>query len=250
MNNSTKKMSDNRKALPKFFKILLISMIFGFIVGIMTGYFSGTNVPEQFVLQTHTILAKIAPTSIWIVTILFGGLGIYQYFQAKKLFESWDGEDEEIINKAELKISWSILYSNTAMILNFFFFGCVSLLSETSILQGILGFFASIVLVILLQQKSVDLTRKMNPEKQGSVYDIHFQKKWLASCDENEVRQIGQAAFKSWTMTNYTCIGLWLVILILSPIIENNIFSMVVVTVIWAVLQISYLLESIRISKK
>ena len=242
-------MSENRKALPKFFKILVVSILFGFIVGLMTGYFSGTNAPEQFVLQTHAILAKISPASIWIVIILFGGLGIYQYFQAKKLFESWDGEEEKIINQAELKISWSILYSNIAMILNFFFFGCASILNEKTMLQGILGFLVSIVLVIFLQQKSVDLTRKMNPEKQGSVYDPNFQKKWLASCDENEVRQIGQAAFKSWTITNYTCIGFWLVILIVSPIIEDSIFSMVVVTVIWAVLQISYILESIRITK-
>ena len=40
------------------------------------------------------------------------------------------------------------------------------------------------------------LTRRINPEKQGSVYDTKFFEKWVDSCDESEQRQMGQAAFQ------------------------------------------------------
>lgn len=39
---------------------------------------------------------------------------------------------------------------------------------------------------IIIQQKAVDITKIMYPEKTASVYDLKFQKKWVDSCDEAE----------------------------------------------------------------
>ncbi len=36
-------------------------------------------------------------------------------------------------------------------------------------------------LVFWFQKAAVELTRVMNPEKQGSVYEFDFQKKWVNS---------------------------------------------------------------------
>ena len=43
----------------------------------------------------------------------------------------------------------------------------------------------------IFQQKLVDTTKRLNPEKHGSVYDTKFHEKWLASCDEAERAVIG-----------------------------------------------------------
>ena len=249
MNNTTKTMSDNRKALPKFFMILVISMVIGFFCGLATGFFSGTLAPDRLVQKSHEVLAAIAPYAIWIGTIVLCSMAAFQHKQAIKLFNAWDEEDEETINQAEMKINWSILLTNLSLILNFFFYAVLMILLDNFSILGISGFIISLAVVIILQQKNVDLTRKMNPEKQGSVYDPKFQKKWVESCDENEIRQIGQASFKAFTVTNYTCIGLWLVIIMVSPVIQAGIFPAVIVTIIMAVLQITFILESIRISK-
>lgn len=60
----------------------------------------------------------------------------------------------------------------------------------------------SVALVVLVQQKIVDLVRRMNPEKQVSVYDSKFQKKWYNTCDEAERAQIGQASYQAFQAAN------------------------------------------------
>ena len=249
MNNTSKNMSENRKALPKFLLVLIICMVIGFFCGMAAGFLSGTVAPEQFVKHLHEVLSNIAPYAIWIGMIVFCTIAAFYYKQAVKLFNGWDEEDEETINQAEMKINWSILYTTLSMIFNFFFFAVLMILEEDFSGIGFVGFIVSIVVVILLQQKDVDLTRKMNPEKQGSIYDLNFQKKWVESCDENEIRQIGQASFKAFNVANYTCIALWVVALLISPVLHIGIFPVVIITVIWTVLQVSFILEAIRISK-
>ena len=249
MNNETKTMSDNRKALPKFLLFLFISLVVGFLVGLASGFLSSVFVPEQLIQQCHEFITQIAPAAIWIVVIVFDGIGLSQYMKAKKIYENWNEEDEEWIEQAEMKINWSILFSNIAMVLGFFLFGCIMILIEDFSYIGLAGFIASCAAAIILQQKDVDLIRKLNPEKQGSVYDVHFHKKWVESCDENEIRQLGQAAYKSWRVTNYTCIGLYLVTLVISTIFETGIFALVILSIIWLVLLTSFCFATFQTSK-
>ena len=48
---------------------------------------------------------------------------------------------------------------------------------------ALIVFIAGNFLRMKLQQMTVDFQKIMNPEKQGSVYDLRFQKKWEESCD-------------------------------------------------------------------
>ena len=89
----------------------------------------------------------------------------------------------------------------------------------------------------------------MNPEKHGSVYDTKFQKKWLESCDESERRQIGQACYKAYMVATRFCLGLWLVLVILSMVFEMSILPVFVLLLVWGVLQVTYTLECIRLGK-
>lgn len=89
----------------------------------------------------------------------------------------------------------------------------------------------------------------MNPEKRGSVYDTKFQKKWLESCDESERRQIGEASCRAYMVTTRVCIGLWLVLVMLSMVFEMSLLPVFVLTVIWGTMQVTYVLACIRLSK-
>ncbi|MCD7773616.1 MAG: DUF3169 family protein [Ruminococcus sp.] len=44
---------------------------------------------------------------------------------------------------------------------------------------SIAAFFAIMIETVVFQQKCVDATKKLNPEKTASVYDTRFQKKWM-----------------------------------------------------------------------
>ena len=98
---------------------------------------------------------------------------------------------------AEEKLNWVLLLTTVQMALNFFFFAVGNRyipIGNMALLVNVAVFLVVMAVITVLQQKVVDQTRRLNPEKQGSVYDRKFKEKWLASCDEAEQRQIGQAA--------------------------------------------------------
>ena len=117
--------------------------------------------------------------------------------------------------------------------------------------MGFVSFVVSVFLLIFAQQKLVDLARKMNPEKQGSVYDTKFRKKWLESCDEAEQKQIGQAAYKAYNVVSTACPILWAALLMLSFAFNfSPLMPTFIVCFIWLLLQVSYCLEAIRLGRR
>ncbi len=208
--------------------------------------------PDHIVESIRNIVETIAPYGVWIITLLFTALELRLYLKARALYQSWDGEDEEIIETAEEKLSWVLMFSSTNSVINFFFFGVSNVITSEQIIPSIMllaGFIAGIVEILIIQQKTVDLTKKINPEKKGSVYDSKFSKKWIESCDENEQRQIGQSAFKAYTAVIYTCVILWVILVFFSITFEIGILPILIVSLIWGIAQIVYCYESIRLTK-
>lgn len=144
-----------------------------------------------------------------------------------------------------------MLLSAVQLLINLFFMAAVAVYyMEKNGLPIVAEFIVSCGLVIFAQQKSVDLTRKMNPEKRGSVYDSKFQKKWLESCDESEQRQIGQACYRAYMVTTRVCIGVWMALVLLSMVYRISLLSVFVLLLVWGTMQTVYTLECIRLSRK
>ena len=76
-----------------------------------------------------------------------------------------------------------------------------------------------------------------------------YSKKWLASCDESERRQIGQACYRAYMTGTRFCLGLWLVLVVLSLVFEMSILPVSVLLLVWGVMQVTYTLECIRLGK-
>ena len=113
----------------------------------------------------------------------------------------------------------------------------------------IVEFLAVIFLAVILQQKCVDLLKDINPEKKGSVYDMKFQKIWFDSCDEAEKRQIGQASYKAYSTTAKFCPFLWAIVFIGNMIFDYGLMPSTVVLIVWGVLQMSYMLEAMKLGR-
>ena len=168
----------------------------------MLGFFIGLS--NIFGLDTAALskalgagIKAVTPWGIPVTSVVFLGRGFLLYRSAAKKYAAWDGGDEdETSESVETTLNVVLLLSAVQMILNFFFLAALvvyCLDGEIGALAHIGVFLLSCGLVIFAQQKVVDLERKMNPEKHGSVYDAKFQKKWFESCDESERRQIGRA---------------------------------------------------------
>lgn len=102
---------------------------------------------------------------------------------------------------------------------------------------------------VIFQQKCVDTTKKMNPEKTASVYDMKFQKKWMESCDEAEKIMIGKCAFKAYAATNTVCSILSIVLAVCALVFGIGFLPSLVVCLIWIVNQSVYCKEALKYSK-
>ena len=251
MENNTVKR-DNRKALPKYLLILFVAAIFGGVMGFAAGWVGHDNLSEVIATAVADGLTAAAPWVLLGTSVVSLALILWLYRAAKALFTGWDGEDEAVMDRADEKLNWALLLTASQFVLDMFFFTAAE--SGASPLGGIMGvlfFLVSVFTLVFAQQKIVDLTRRMNPEKQGSVYDTKFKKKWFESCDEAEQKQIGQAAYKAFNVVSTACPILWLALLVLSYAFNFELLMPTfIVCFIWLLMQVSYCLECIRLGKR
>ena len=241
--------SENRKALT-----MLGSLLVGGVLGFAIGCTRVLGLEAAALAEAlNGVLSAATPWGIPVTSVLTLGPAFFLYRSAARKFAVWDGGDEDETSESiDTALSWVLLLSAVQLLINFFFMAafCVYYMDadiDALVLVGV--FVVSDALVIFAQQKTVDLERKMNPEKHGSVYDTKFQKKWLESCDESERRQIGQACYKAYMVATRFCLGLWLVLVILSMVFEMSILPVFVLLLVWGVLQVTYTLECIRLGK-
>lgn len=247
-----KQKSENQKALPKFLGILVIASLVGGVLGGLSGVAGYFLKGEELGAAITRLLSTASPWAMALCATVLLGSGFYQYRRARTAFHGWDGENEDVIWQAEDRLSRAMLMSSLTAIVSFFFFsaGAVKLPQEVDSAMILLAIFLVVIaLSILLQQKTVDLTKEINPEKRGSVYDMKFQERWWESCDEAERRQIGQASYKAYTTLNKFCPYCWGVLFLGNMIFHYGILPSTVVLLVWAVLTVSYTREAIRLSR-
>ena len=248
-NNTVKK--DNRKALPKYLLILFVAAIFGGVLGFAAGWIGHDNLSEVIAAAVADGLTAAAPWALLVTSVVSLALILWLYRGAKALYTGWDGEDDDVMDRADEKLNWALLLTAAQLVLDMFFFAVAQSAHNMTALRSVLFFIVSIFLLVFAQQKIVDLTRKMNPEKKGSVYDTKFKKKWFESCDEAEQKQIGQAAYKAFNVVSTACPILWAVLLLLSYAFNFGLLMPTfIVCFIWLLLQVSYCLECIRLGRR
>ena len=252
---SKKEKSENRKALPKFTLSLLGSLLVGGAVGFAVGLTRAFGLDTEALARgLNGLLEAATPWGIPVTSVLTLGSCFFLYRSAARKFAVWDGGDEDETSESiDTALSWVLLLSAVQLLLNLFFLSafCIYWMDRDIRALALVGvFLLSCGLVIFAQQKAVDLERKMNPEKHGSVYDAKFQKKWLDSCDESERRQIGEASRRAYMVTTRLCLGLWLALVILSMLFDMSLLPVFVLLLVWGTMQVTYTLECIRLGKR
>lgn len=246
--------SENRKALPRFFVTMALSLLGGGVLGFVIGCSRVFGLEAAALAEgLSAVLSAVTPWGIPVTSVLTLGACFLLYRSAAKQYAAWGGGDEdEISESVDVLLSWTLLLSALQLLFNLFFLASFCVYHLDGDIDGLTlvgAFLLSCGLVIFAQQKAVDLERRMNPEKRGSVYDSKFQKKWLDSCDESERRQIGQACYRAYMVTTRLCLGLWLVLVVLSMVFEMSLLPVSVLLLVWGVMQVTYTLECIRLGK-
>ena len=252
----------NRKALPKFLLFAVVCTIVGGVVGYYSGHSAAKGGLDQLVGMMKEAGAffgtHIAPWLMLALAVIVPVVCIPIYRSAKKLVAAWDGEDEDISDTVDRKLSAVIWTTSVALIVSYFLIaasysgGFATFDSKNSTIIffiGVVAFFGIMAEATIIQQKCVDTTKQTNPEKKASVYDMRFQKKWLEDCDEAEKLMIGKCAFKAYSATNAVCTVLAIVLAVCALVFDIGFLPSLTVCLVWIVNLSAYCKEAMRYSK-
>lgn len=263
MKKSNSKGNKTLKSVLIFAIIMVVSIGVGALFGSLMKKAEESGVDFRGVFNNIDNYAVYAlPLLFAIILIVAGGISLMYYLKSKKSFKLWDGEDEDSINKVECMISKSVIISNVALIIDYFLIGVWIHFSESenvTLSDKIVGinsiivvacFFISLVFFIVIQRCGVELEKKINPEKRGEVLDMNFQKEWESSFDEAEKSIACKAGYKSFKVTNGTCLALWLLSIIGQLVFKIGIVPISFVTIIWLVSTLTYQIEAMKLENK
>ena len=118
-----KQKSENQKAFPRFLGILVVAGLIGGVLGGLSGvagYFWEDH--TAFGAAFAHLLGMASPWAMAACAAVLLGSGLYLYRRARSAFRGWDGEDEDVIQRSEEQLSWTLLLDSLTVIASFFFF--------------------------------------------------------------------------------------------------------------------------------
>lgn len=259
VNKEEENKQQNKKAGGVFILVLIASAILGGFIGAagvrtmdMEGASDMTTVLAQFFTNTIGVAAPFLLTALFVFTLIYS---VVMFSKCKKRWAAEKDTNDDIFDELDSKLNNILGVIQVYTVLSYFLFSAAfyyALHVEGTVwfLMALLVFIADIVLMVVYQRKVVDFVKIMNPEKQGSVYDLKFQEKWIESCDELEKQMIWQCGFKAYQVTNNMCVLLWVVFTCGAMFLKISLWPVAIVSLFWLVLTVTYLAEGRKLEKK
>ena len=267
--NLTEKQQENKKedkkALGKFALILLLAFVIGIAVGvgssILQDLLGESSVKDAFL----NILASISIYGAYVYTTLLLICSIVLYKKSRQEYTAWDEEDEDVLCGIETKLSYVLWFANLILYGSYFFlsvgiWATDFMEAKNAVEQDAVGFLTSLLVVLLhiayaiaagsiIQQKVVNLSKEINPEKSGSVYDMKFQDKWLETCDEAERYTAYKCSFKTFKVMQVVGVVLWLICVIGQMSFNTGAFATIIITIFMIIMVSVYSIQAIYFAK-
>lgn len=254
----------NRQEDKKSFKPFIIIMVICFVVGIgagKTAHIIEDNLEaiKAAIDQAEVVLAYVLPSIFLLMNIVefVFILGIVK--RQERRLKEWDGEDEEILDDIERKLDFPLNVTNVVQILGLFLFAACThtdiavelpkLHENIIFLVIIIDLVASLIICTMFQKRMVNLVKVMNPEKNGSIFDVDFNKKWEESCDEAQKMILYKASYKAFRVSNMMCCCLWVMGMVTDFAFHTGLFPIAVILLIWLVQVIVYSKETVRLER-
>lgn len=253
MKNNSDEMAkrENKKALPKFILIVVLSLALGGMLGFALVTLNLQDFQDALDGAGLFFTNHAAPWLLIALPVAELAVCLPIYFSAKKQLAAWDGEDEAVSGQADVKLSVCLWITGLCTVAALFLLaamfagfvgnaGTERMMPAPMFFGGLAAFLADLLAPMIVQQKLVDLTKRLNPEKRGSVYDTKFQKKWYDSCDEAERAVIGRCAFQAYQAMCWTCMALWVVFALGGMFFSWGFLPAMAVCIVWGVGQSVY----------
>lgn len=260
------KRSENRKKSNKeiiliFIAVLVGCYVVGFALGILSAKAEGTAILENIITAVKTFVTNFILVAFMIVSALGILIPLTAFIKCNGMYQKLqsDRDNDELWDALEDQLNHPMILSNVFSMINLCLFFCVlqkNIYGKEGgyplvwVIVGVVLFFLASVVEILIPKLTLDIEKKLNPEKQGNVLDFQFRKVWMNSCDEAEQMITYKAGYRAFLNTNVTCLILIVAAFIVSVTFKTDILSLVFVCVIWFVNNLSYMLRAAKLEKR
>lgn len=229
---------EDKQALVKFLIVLACSFLVGIVAGIGMAFLKdATELPATISVTVQSVVVMLAPYASIVFVVVMGMALLFTHKKASAMAAVWDGEDEEEYAKIDNMLANVLSALSIGMVIVYFFFAVgFEDIAERSIMADLcyfFGFIAALVVIIVGQSAIIKLTKELNPEKKGSVYDMKFIDKWEDSCDEAEKILIYKCAYKTYTQMSVLYVGLWIFCVFGNFIFHFGFMPVTMVSVLW-----------------
>lgn len=230
------KAKESKHIYLKFFTLIIICGFLGGLVGFLLNY-PGFDVVDSVQLLQNNILAyglyisSAGSVVLMLITALF-------YLSARNTYRQLETNDSDAFyEKADHLCDTGIIFGNITLIFTFAFYGInVSSIhnnSSTSLLWALAAFSLPIIFCVIFQILFVNLTKKMNPEKQGNPLDLNFQKVWMNSNDEAEKFILYKAAYKTFQIMQMAFLIVMMLFMFAALTTPIGAFPFIIIGILW-----------------
>lgn len=124
-----KRKKDDKKNLAVLLIVTLLCTVLGYFSGMIIAKLqkAGYGLPEiteEFIRK----LSLVMPVVFLLLNVVLAIVAFACVKKSKKEFELWDGEDEDVAEKMENRVSVPLYLSSLVLIINMFLFQCVLIL--------------------------------------------------------------------------------------------------------------------------
>lgn len=252
-----KKKKSNVKIYVIFAIIVLASLLGGFFAG-------------RLAAVNKETLAGIDWDSIWRMTavtlpVVYGVLVVMTfavvfglYGKIRREVSAWDGEDEAKIDAIERKITVASFIPCIIVFLGFVLFPVCIYAADRTYGEGKgtalfvvpeLIFLVSIVLYCVAEKLVVDEEKKLNPEKDGNIFDVHFRRDWEKSSDEAELIMIAKSSKNGFMAGIKAGIVVWILTFVSMFAFDTGVLPIVAVGAVILVMYLAYGREFMKLQR-
>lgn len=261
-------MKNNKKSDKKIYITFIVVMVVlygaGYWVGRLVARGERSGNLETVLGTLKSSLTTVVPPLYFVLAILSLLVVGILYISCKKMYKTLqnNSEDDDLWDCLEDKLNQPLILSNVMSIMDIFFFGCVIWMAEFNsygknggyeaviVIADCVLFFVIMAAAMIVPKGIIDIEKKLNPEKEGNVFDFKFNEVWLSSCDEAQKLITYKATYKAFMDTNITCIVLYILTFIGTFMLKTGIWPMLCVCVIMLVNNLSYMLRAAKLERR
>ena len=259
MKDTDKKV--NKKSNLKIYIIFAVMILASLLGGFLAGRLAAVNKDTlDGINWDHIwwITADTLPIVYGVLMLATFVVSFVMYGKIKRMIRGWYGQDEDVIVHIESRITTASYLPCVIVFVGLVLFPvCIYAVDRTysdgrgtflTVLSELV-FLISMALYCVVEKLVIDEEKKLNPEKSGNIFDMHFRRDWENTSDEAELIMIAKSSKKGFMTGIKAGFVMWILTFMSMFAFDTGVMPIVAVGLVLIVMYVAYCREFVRLQK-